>query len=147
MSEKKQPEEIDDEKGLYVISVAAELSGLHPQTLRQYDRLGLVSPSRTEGRNRRYSLRDIASLRVVQRLVGEGINHAGIKRIIELENAMANMAIEVAQLRIEVDALLAQNPAIDIDKDLTEQLQSKKLQSKNLLGKKKQEVIVYEEEN
>ncbi len=142
MSEKKQPEEIDDEKGLYVISVAAELSGLHPQTLRQYDRLGLVSPSRTEGRNRRYSLRDIASLRVVQRLVGEGINHAGIKRIIELENAMANMAIEVAQLRIEVDALLAQNPAIDIDKDLTEQLQSK-----NLLGKKKQEVIVYEEEN
>ncbi len=147
MSEKKQPEEIDDEKGLYVISVAAELSGLHPQTLRQYDRLGLVSPSRTEGRNRRYSLRDIASLRVVQRLVGEGINHAGIKRIIELENAMANMAIEVAQLRIEVDALLAQNPAIDIDKDLAEQLQSKKLQSKNLLGKKKQEVIVYEEEN
>jgi MerR family transcriptional regulator/heat shock protein HspR len=147
MSEKKQPEEIDDEKGLYVISVAAELSGLHPQTLRQYDRLGLVSPSRTEGRNRRYSLRDIASLRVVQRLVGEGINHAGIKRIIELENAMANMAIEVAQLRIEVDALLAQNPAIDIDKDLTEQLQSKKLRSKNLLGKKKQEVIVYEEEN
>ncbi len=147
MSEKKQPEEIDDEKGLYVISVAAELSGLHPQTLRQYDRLGLVSPSRTEGRNRRYSLRDIASLRVVQRLVGEGINHAGIKRIIELENAMANMAIEVAQLRIEVDALLAQNPAIDIDKDLTQQLQSKKLQSKNLLGKKKQEVIVYEEEN
>ena len=142
MSEKKQPEEIDDEKGLYVISVAAELSGLHPQTLRQYDRLGLVSPSRTEGRNRRYSLRDIASLRVVQRLVGEGINHAGIKRIIELENAMANMAIEVAQLRIEVDALLAQNPAIDIDKDLTEQLQSK-----NLLGKKKQKVIVYEEEN
>ena len=110
MSVKKQPEEIDDEKGLYVISVAAELSGLHPQTLRQYDRLGLVSPSRTEGRNRRYSLRDIASLRVVQRLVGEGINHAGIKRIIELENAMANMAIEVAQLRIEVDALLAQNP-------------------------------------
>jgi MerR family transcriptional regulator/heat shock protein HspR len=110
--------------------------------LRQYDRLGLVSPSRTEGRNRRYSLRDIASLRVVQRLVGEGINHAGIKRIIELENAMANMAIEVAQLRIEVDALLAQNPAINIDRDVTQQLQSNKLQ-----GKKKQEVIVYEEEN
>ena len=100
----------DDDAGLYVISVAAELSGLHPQTLRQYDRLGLVSPNRTVGRNRRYSLRDIASLRMVQRLTGEGINHAGIKRIIELESAMANMAIEVAQLRIEVDALLAQNP-------------------------------------
>ena len=51
----------DDDAGLYVISVAAELSGLHPQTLRQYDRLGLVSPTRTIGRNRRYSLRDIAS--------------------------------------------------------------------------------------
>ena len=80
-----QEDHPDDDAGLYVISVAAELSGLHPQTLRQYDRLGLVSPDRTVGRNRRYSLRDIASLRMVQRLVGEGINHAGIKRIIELE--------------------------------------------------------------
>jgi MerR family transcriptional regulator/heat shock protein HspR len=109
---KKEPQEIDDEKGLYVISVAAELSGLHPQTLRQYDRLGLVSPNRTEGRNRRYSLRDIASLRVVQRLVGEGINHAGIKRIIELENVVTNMALEVAQLRIEVDGLLGKKSEV-----------------------------------
>ena len=128
MSEKREPQEIDDEAGLYVISVAAELSGLHPQTLRQYDRLGLVSPNRTEGRNRRYSLRDIASLRMVQRLVGEGINHAGVKRIIELETAMANMALEVAQLRIEVDALLQENPP------------------KSLPKKKKSEVIVYDEE-
>ena len=127
MSEKNEPQEIDDEKGLYVISVAAELSGLHPQTLRQYDRLGLVSPNRTEGRNRRYSLRDIASLRMVQRLVGEGINHAGVKRIIELETAMANMAIEVAQLRIEVNALLEENPP------------------KALKSKKNTEVIVYDE--
>ena len=118
----------DDEAGLYVISVAAELSGLHPQTLRQYDRLGLVSPNRTVGRNRRYSLRDIASLRMVQRLTGEGINHAGIKRIIELESAMANMAIEVAQLRIEVDALLKENPP------------------KALATRKKNEVIVYKED-
>jgi MerR family transcriptional regulator/heat shock protein HspR len=118
----------DDEAGLYVISVAAELSGLHPQTLRQYDRLGLVSPNRTVGRNRRYSLRDIASLRMVQRLTGEGINHAGIKRIIELESAMANMAIEVAQLRIEVDALLKENPP------------------KLLATRRKNEVIVYEED-
>lgn len=117
----------DDDAGLYVISVAAELSGLHPQTLRQYDRLGLVSPNRTVGRNRRYSLRDIASLRMVQRLTGEGINHAGIKRIIELESAMANMAIEVAQLRIEVDALLKENPP------------------KSLGARKKNEVIVYED--
>jgi MerR family transcriptional regulator/heat shock protein HspR len=127
MSEKREPQEIDDEAGLYVISVAAELSGLHPQTLRQYDRLGLVSPNRTESRNRRYSLRDIASLRMVQRLVGEGINHAGVKRIIELETAMANMAIEVAQLRIEVDALISENPP------------------KSLKSKKKPEVILYDE--
>ena len=99
-----------DDAALYVISIAAELSGLHPQTLRQYDRMGLVSPERASGRGRRYSLQNIASLRTVQRLIGEGINHAGIKRIIELESAMANMAIEVAQLRIEVDALLTQNP-------------------------------------
>jgi len=110
MSKEPEDSEIKDDIGLYVISVAAELSGLHPQTLRQYDRLGLVSPERTEGRNRRYSLRDIASLRMVGRLVGEGINHAGIKRIIELESAMANMALEVAKLRIEVDALIDANP-------------------------------------
>ena len=100
----------DEELALYVISVAAELSGLHPQTLRQYDRIGLVSPSRAQGRGRRYSLRDIALLRNVSRMVGEGINLAGIKRIIELESAMSNMAIEVAKLRIEVDALLESNP-------------------------------------
>ena len=104
----KTPEN-DKELALYVISVAAELSGLHPQTLRQYDRIGLVSPSRARGRGRRYSLRDIALLRNVSRMVGEGINLAGIKRIIELESAMSHMAIEVAKLRIEVDALLESN--------------------------------------
>ena len=127
-------EEIDNDKpkddaAVFVISVAAEISGLHPQTLRQYDRLGLVSPNRTKGRNRRYSLRDIALLRAVQRLVGEGINHAGIKRIIELESAMANMAIEVAQLRIEVDALVDANPP------------------KGLMRRRRTEVIVYKEDN
>jgi len=100
----------DEELALYVISVAAELSGLHPQTLRQYDRIGLVSPSRAQGRGRRYSLRDIALLRNVSRMVGEGINLAGIKKIIELESVMSNMAIEVAKLRIEVDSLLESNP-------------------------------------
>jgi MerR family transcriptional regulator/heat shock protein HspR len=117
-----------DNAAVYVISVAAEISGLHPQTLRQYDKLGLVSPSRTEGRNRRYSLRDIALLRAVQKLVGEGINHAGIKRIIELESAMANMAIEVAQLRIEVDALIEANPP------------------KGIARRSRSEVIVYKQE-
>jgi len=105
----KTPEN-DEELALYVISVAAQLSGLHTQTLRQYDRMGLVSPARAQGRGRRYSLRDIALIRNVSRMVGEGINLAGIKRIIELESAMSNMAIEVAKLRIEVDALLESNP-------------------------------------
>ena len=102
-----QPAEDD---AVYVISVAAQLSGMHPQTLRQYDRLGFVSPGRASGRGRRYSLRDIATLRNIQRLVGEGVNLAGIARIIELESAVANMAIEVAKLRTEVDALIVQNP-------------------------------------
>ena len=106
--------ELDEEAAVHVISVAAELSGLHPQTLRQYDRLGLVSPGRTSGRNRRYSLRDIALLRSVTKLVDEGINHVGIKRIIELESAMANLSIEVAKLRIEVDELLKKDTNVII---------------------------------
>lgn len=110
MSEDKSELNPSDEEAVYVISVASQLSGLHPQTLRQYDRMGLVSPGRTVGRGRRYSLRDIASLRNIQRLVGEGINLAGIKRIIQLEEAVASMALEVAKLRTEVDALLAENP-------------------------------------
>ena len=128
MSDDLKNEVPADDAAVYVISVAAEISGLHPQTLRQYDKLGLVSPSRTEGRNRRYSLRDIALLRAVQKLVGEGINHAGIRRIIELESAMANMAIEVAQLRIEVDALIEANPP------------------KGLARRSRSEVIIYKQE-
>lgn len=110
MSGKELPHNPADDEAVYVISIASQLSGMHPQTLRQYDRMGLVSPGRSSGRGRRYSLRDIASLRNIQRLVGEGINLAGIKRIIELEEAVATMAIEVAKLRTEVDALLADNP-------------------------------------
>ena len=101
---------IPEDEAVYVISVASQLSGLHPQTLRQYDRLGLVSPNRTVGKNRRYSLLDIVKLRNVQRLVGEGINLAGIARIMQLEEAVANMALEVAKLRTEVDALIETNP-------------------------------------
>ncbi|NBU93519.1 MAG: MerR family transcriptional regulator [Actinobacteria bacterium] len=122
MSENNQ---IPEDEGIYVISVASQLSGLHPQTLRQYDRLGLVSPNRTVGKNRRYSLLDIVKLRNVQRLVGEGINLAGIARIIELEEAVANMALEVAKLRTEVDALIEANPP------------------KGLVKRREQTVVVY----
>lgn len=88
-----------DEAAMYVISVAAELSGLHPQTLRQYDRLGLVSPDRAPGRGRRYSARDIERLREVQRLSqDEGVNLAGIKRIRELQDQVEALSARVAQL-------------------------------------------------
>ena len=106
MSNKEFESNPADDEAVYVISIASQLSGMHPQTLRQYDRMGLVSPGRSSGRGRRYSLRDIASLRNIQRLVGEGINLAGIKRIIELEEAVASMAIEVAKLRSTSPELL-----------------------------------------
>lgn len=89
---------------MFVISVAAELAGMHPQTLRQYDRLGLVSPQRTPGGGRRYSEHDVALLREVQRLSQEeGVNLAGIKRIIELENQVAALQQRVGELAHEVE--------------------------------------------
>jgi MerR family transcriptional regulator/heat shock protein HspR len=91
---------VDESTPVFVISVAAQLAGLHPQTLRQYDRLGLVSPGRASGRGRRYSARDVALLREVQRLSqDEGVNLAGIKRILELEG-------EVDALRDQLDRVL-----------------------------------------
>ncbi len=105
---RRNPYELTDESPVYVISVAAQLSGLHPQTLRQYDRLGLVSPDRTAGRGRRYSARDIDLLRQVQTLSqDEGINLAGIKRIIELENQVAALSARVAELQAVVDGAAA----------------------------------------
>ncbi|MEU8550423.1 heat shock protein transcriptional repressor HspR [Streptomyces roseoverticillatus] len=101
---RRNPYELTDESPVYVISVAAQLSGLHPQTLRQYDRLGLVSPDRAAGRGRRYSARDIEQLRQVQQLSqDEGINLAGIKRIIELENQVAALKARVAELQGAVE--------------------------------------------
>ena len=95
---------VTDDAKVYVISVAAELAGMHPQTLRQYDRLGLVSPGRTRGRGRRYSLRDIATLREVQRLSqDEGVNLAGIKRILELEAEVDRLQRQVEYLRAFVE--------------------------------------------
>jgi MerR family transcriptional regulator/heat shock protein HspR len=87
------------EAKVLLISVAARLAGMHPQTLRQYDRLGLVQPERTPGGGRRYSARDVLLLREVQRLSQEdGVNLAGIKRIIELEQWAADLQQRVADL-------------------------------------------------
>ncbi|QXG77552.1 helix-turn-helix transcriptional regulator [Modestobacter sp. L9-4] len=89
---------------VFVISVAAELAGMHAQTLRQYDRLGLVSPGRTAGGGRRYSPRDVALLREVQRLSQEdGVNLAGIKRIIELESRVEALQARVTELLHELE--------------------------------------------
>ena len=99
----------DDDTALFVISVAAELAGMHPQTLRQYDRLGLVSPSRARGRGRRYSARDVAQLREVQRLSQEdGVNLAGIKRIMDLENHVLALGHRVEELEAEVALVRSQ---------------------------------------
>lgn len=89
---------IDMNSPIFVISVAAELADMHPQTLRQYDRLGLVSPSRQRGRQRRYSQRDINTLREVQRLSQEGVSLEGIKRILQLENEVAVLKAQVRDL-------------------------------------------------
>ena len=95
---------IQDDAPVFVISVAAELAGMHPQTLRQYDRLGLVTPGRSVGGGRRYSARDVELLREVQRLSQEdGVNLAGIKRVIELENHVTALQERVAELVVELE--------------------------------------------
>lgn len=91
-----------DDVPVYVISIAAQLSGLHPQTLRQYDRLGLVSPDRTTGRNRMYSASDIERLREVARLTSAGVTLAGIIRIMELEHQLESTLRELNELRSQL---------------------------------------------
>lgn len=96
----------NDEARTFLISVAAELAGMHAQTLRAYDRLGLVRPQRTSGGGRRYSQHDVELLREVQRLSqDEGVNLAGIKRIIELTNQVEALQARVRELTDEVEAL------------------------------------------
>ncbi len=96
--------QFESDAKVLIISVAARMAGMHPQTLRQYDRLGLVQPGRTAGGGRRYSARDVAQLREVQRLSQEeGVNLAGIKRIIELENLATELQERVAELERALD--------------------------------------------
>ncbi len=94
----------DPEAPVFVISVAAELSGMHPQTLRGYDRIGLVRPGRAVGGGRRYSLRDIELLRTVAELTSAGIGIEGVRRILELESQVAEMRSRVLHLEAELAA-------------------------------------------
>lgn len=94
----------DPDARVFVISVAAELSGLHPQTLRTYDRLGLVAAGRTEGGGRRYSMRDIELLQQVARLTAEGLGLPGVRRVIDLEHQVAELARTVTELRVQLEA-------------------------------------------
>ncbi len=99
---------------ILIISVAARMAGMHPQTLRQYDRLGLVQPGRAPGGGRRYSVRDVALLREIQRLSqDDGVNLAGIKRIIELEQLAADLQERVRELELALAELHAR--AADLD--------------------------------
>lgn len=89
-------------RAVYVISVAAELAGVHPQTLRIYERKGLVDPARTGGGSRRYSDADIEQLRRIQELTNEGLNLAGVKRVMDLEARIADLQARVAELDAEL---------------------------------------------
>lgn len=104
MARKFTADEMPDAKVL-MISVAARMAGMHPQTLRQYDRLGLVEPGRTPGGGRRYSVRDVALLRYIQRLSqDEGINLAGVKRIIALEQLVEELQQRLAETEERLSA-------------------------------------------
>src|SRR5437016_2499004 len=88
----------DNERALYIISVAAELAGVHPQTLRIYERKGLIEPTRTSGRSRRYSDRDIELLQRIQELTNEGVSLAGVRKILELEAQLGDLRERVEEL-------------------------------------------------
>ena len=91
---------------VYVISIAAQLAGMHAQTLRQYDRLGLVSPGRTAGGGRRYSMRNVEQLREVARLSAQGVGLEGVRRILQLENEVSALRARLADTEADLDAAL-----------------------------------------
>ena len=94
----------EPDRAVYVISVAAELAGVHAQTLRIYERKGLVEPARTPGGSRRYSEIDIALLRRIQELTNEGLNLAGVKRVLDLEQRLIQLEVEMRELRAAANA-------------------------------------------
>lgn len=106
--QRRTPSAVERNRALYVISVAAELAGVHAQTLRIYERKGLLAPARTSGGSRRYSDRDIAMLNRISQLTGEGLNLAGVKRVLELEERVAALERKLADMQSEAAALVAE---------------------------------------
>ncbi len=94
--------ELNENTPLFVISVAAELSNMHPQTLRQYDRMGLVCPTRTLGKSRRYTMQDVAKLREISRLSAEGVSLEGIRRVLNLVDENLELKARVRDLEREL---------------------------------------------
>jgi len=101
---------MDEYSPVFAIAMAAELAGMHPQTLRQYDRLGLVSPGRTAGKSRRYSMRDVAQLREIAALSAEGVSLEGIRRVLDLENQVGELAARVRELETALADELLNRP-------------------------------------
>ncbi len=101
---------MDPSAPIFAIAVASELAGMHPQTLRQYDRMGLVSPKRTSGKSRRYSMRDVVQLREIARLGSEGVSLEGIRRILELENTVTTLHDRVRELETALADELLNRP-------------------------------------
>jgi MerR family transcriptional regulator/heat shock protein HspR len=126
---------VGPKKAVYVISVAAELSGMHPQTLRIYERKGLVSPARTGGGNRRYSDEDVQLLRRIAELTSEGMNLVGVKKILELER-------RVAQLEAELDAVQSSH-----DGDVSDAIRQTQQRYRRDLVPLRQTVTLYKRES
>jgi len=101
---------MDPTAPIFAIAVAAELANMHPQTLRQYDRMGLVSPKRTSGKSRRYSMRDVVQLREIAKLGSEGVSLEGIRRILELENTVTMLHERVRELETALADELLNRP-------------------------------------
>ena len=109
MAERRRPEPVRDRnQAVYVISVAAELTGMHPQTLRIYERKGLLDPSRTSGGSRRFSERDLERLRHIQELTATGLNLEGVRRVLQLEAELTRLRDELVAVRAQaLDAVAA----------------------------------------
>lgn len=112
MALRREPNREEQHTAMYVISVAAELAGVHPQTLRIYERRGLVSPGRTSGGNRRYSEADIARLRRVAELAAQGMNLEGIRHVMNLEDEIAALRNAVRELTAQLGGATSSEPAV-----------------------------------